>query len=90
MYQIKYSKLAQKQIKKLDRSVQRLLFAWIDKYIEGTTNPRQHGKALIGNHANQWRYRIGDYRLICDIQDEHLIILALEFGHRKTIYKNKS
>ena len=45
---------------------------------------------LKGNRANQWRYRIGDYRLICDIQDEHLIILALEFGHRKTIYKNKS
>ncbi|GGE37019.1 type II toxin-antitoxin system RelE family toxin [Streptococcus himalayensis] len=86
MYSIEYSKKAQKQIKKLDKQIQRLLFAWIDKHLEGTDNPRAHGKGLTGNHANEWRYRIGDYRFICDIQDDKMVILALEFGHRKDIY----
>ncbi|MCI5871282.1 type II toxin-antitoxin system RelE family toxin [Streptococcus sp.] len=86
MYRIEYSKKAQKQIKKLDRQIQRLLFAWIDKHLEGTDNPRSSGKGLTGDHANEWRYRIGDYRLICDIQDDKMIILALEFGHRKDVY----
>ncbi|HEM4761345.1 TPA: type II toxin-antitoxin system RelE/ParE family toxin [Streptococcus suis] len=86
MYHLEYSKKAQKQIKKLDRQIQRLLFAWIDKHLEGTDNPRANGKGLTGNLANEWRYRIGDYRLICDIQDDKLVILALEFGHRKDVY----
>lgn len=87
MYQVRYSKKAQKQIKKLDKSVQRFLFSWIDKHIDGSDKPRQFGKGLSGNHAREWRYRIGDYRLICDIEDDKLIILALEFGHRRDIYK---
>ena len=87
MFHVEYSKKAQRQIKKLDRSVQRLLFAWIDKHLEGTINPRQQGKGLTANRTNQWRYRIGNYRLICDIQDDKAVILALEFGHRSTVYK---
>lgn len=86
MYHIEYSKKAQKQILKLDKPIQRLLFAWIDKHLEGTDNPRAVGKGLTGNRANEWRYRIGDYRLICHIQDDKMIILALEFGHRRDIY----
>lgn len=87
MYQVEYSKRAQRQIRKQDRQIQRLLFAWIDKHLDGIKDPRQHGKGLIGDRSNEWRYRIGDYRLICDIRDDELIILALEFGHRKDIYK---
>lgn len=87
MYQVHYSKRAQKQIKKLDRGVQWLLFSWIDKNLDGTANPRQHGKGLVGDRSNEWRYRIGDYRLICDIQDNKMIILALEVGRRKEVYK---
>lgn len=86
MYRIDYSKRAQRQIRKMDKQVQRLLFAWIDKHLDGTENPRQHGKDLTDNRANEWRYRIGDYRLIYDIQEDKLVILALEFGHRKDIY----
>ncbi|MGT2625490.1 type II toxin-antitoxin system RelE family toxin [Streptococcus thoraltensis] len=85
MYRIEYSKKAQKQIKKLDKQIQRLLFAWIDKHLEGTDNPRANGKDLTGNHASEWRYRIGDYRLICDIQDDKIVILTLEFGHRRDV-----
>ncbi|HFI0632448.1 TPA: type II toxin-antitoxin system RelE/ParE family toxin [Streptococcus suis] len=73
-------------MRKLDKQEQRLLFAWIDKHLEGTDTPRSSGKGLTGYHANEWPYRIGDYRLICDIQGDNLVILVLEFGHRKDIY----
>ncbi|HEM6088688.1 TPA: type II toxin-antitoxin system RelE/ParE family toxin [Streptococcus suis] len=86
MFHVEYSKKVQKQIRKLDKPIQRLLFAWVDKHLDGTVNPRLHGKGLTGDHANEWRYRIGDYRLICDIQDDRMVILALEFGHRRDIY----
>lgn len=66
----------------MNKQVRRLLFAWIDKHLDGTENPRQHGKGLTDKRANEWGYRIGDYRLICDIQEDKLVILALEFGHR--------
>lgn len=68
----------------------RLLFmikAWIDKNLVGCADPRQHGKALTANHSGHWRYRIGDYRLICIIEDDRLVIIALDIGHRSEIYK---
>ena len=86
MYHVEYSKKAQKQIKKLDKQIQRLLFAWIDKHLEGIDNPRANGKGLTGNHANEWRYRIGDYRVVCHIDNGELLITALELGHRNNIY----
>lgn len=89
MYRLELSKRAQKQIKKLDKQIQRLIIAWIDKNLVGTNNPRQHGKGLAGDRSNEWRYRIGDYRLICDIRDKELTILALEVGHRKEIYRTR-
>lgn len=87
MWQVEYSKKAQRQIKKLDKEVQRLLIAWIDKHLEGTDDPRKHGKGLTGDRAREWRYRVGNYRIICDIQDDRMVILALEVGHRKNIYE---
>ncbi|WP_083505612.1 type II toxin-antitoxin system RelE family toxin [Gemelliphila asaccharolytica] len=59
----------------------------MDKNLQNCINPREKGKALSYNRIGQWRYRIGNYRLICEIKDKELIILALEFGHRKNIYK---
>ena len=50
-------------------------------------NPRQWGRALQGERRGLWRYRVGDYRLICDIQDEKITILVLELGHRKDVYR---
>ena len=51
-----------------------------------TENPRAKGKVLVANRTGQWRYRIGAYRVIVNIQDNELIILALEVGHRRDIY----
>ena len=57
------------------------------KNLVGTENPRLHGKGLTANRSGQWRYRIGDYRLICNINDNKLIILALSVGHRRDVNK---
>ena len=62
-----YSKDFQKIFKKLDSSVQKLVASYIKHNLENTDNPRNHGKALIGDKKELWRYRIGNYRLIVEI-----------------------
>ena len=84
-YKVVFSDNALKQLKKLDKHISALIIGWIDKNLEGTNNPRQHGKALVANRNGQWRYRIGDYRAICEIQDNKITILVLEIGHRRSI-----
>lgn len=64
-----------------------MLKALIEKNLVGCTDLRAHGKGLTANRSGQWRYRIGDYRLICLIEDDQLIILALTVGHRSDIYR---
>lgn len=64
-----------------------MLKAWIIKNLEATPDPRLHGKALTANYRGLWRYRIGDYRMICTLEDDRLVILALSVGHRRNIYK---
>lgn len=76
-----------KEFKKLDKYTQRMLKSWIEKNLVDCEDPRLHGKGLTENRSGQWRYRIGDYRIICEIQDDALIILALSVGHRREIYK---
>ena len=80
-YKVFFSDNALKQLKKLDKHISALIIGWIDKNLESTNNPRQHGKALVANRNGQWRYRIGDYRAICEIQDNKITILVLEIGH---------
>lgn len=86
IYKLEVTPRLKKEFKKLDRYTQKMIKAWIDKNLTNCQNPRIHGKQLVGNLAGQWRYRIGDYRLICQIDDGNLIILALTVGHRKNIY----
>ena len=77
-----------KEFKKLDRYTQRMLKSWIEKNLVGCSDPRLHGKGLTANRVGQWRYRIGDYRLICQIDDGKLVILALSVGHRREVYES--
>ena len=74
-----------KEFKKLDKYTQQMIKSWIGKNLQNCENPRAHGKGLTANKSGQWRYRIGDYRLLCLIQDQELIILALTVGHRREI-----
>ncbi|WP_074623842.1 type II toxin-antitoxin system RelE family toxin [Kandleria vitulina] len=82
-YRIETTERFDREFRKLDRYTQRMVKAWIDRNISETDNPRQHGKGLSANRRGQWRYRIGDYRLLCEIQDDRLVILALTIGHRR-------
>ena len=86
-YEIVTTARFDREFKKLDRYTQRMIKAWIEKNLVGCLDPRQHGKGLTANRSGQWRYRIGDYRLICEIQDNELIILALTVGHRRDLYE---
>ena len=86
IYSVETTERFDKEFKKLDRYTQWMIKAWIEKNLEGCEEPRRQGKALTANCKGQWRYRIGDYRLICLIEDNKLIILALSVGHRREIY----
>ena len=85
-FSLKFTERAKKQLKKIDKPTAALIIGWLRRNLEGCTNPRQHGKALVGNHKGQWRYRVGEYRLIAEIQDEEVIILLVEIGHRREVY----
>ena len=87
MWAVEYSAKALRQLRKLDPNQRRILLAWIDKNLQGCQNPRGIGKALSGGLSDQWRYRVGDYRILCDIQDERLVILALNIDHRSRVYR---
>ncbi len=73
---------------KLDRQTQKMVKDWIDKNLEGCVNSRSHGNGLLGNRSGQWRYRIGDYRLLAKIQDSKLVLIFIDIGHRRDVYKN--
>lgn len=84
---IEFSPLAEKQFLKLDKQIQRQIQKFVLQ-LKNLENPRSRGKALVGNLSHLWRYRVADYRLICDIQDEKILVTVLRIGHRKEIYKN--
>ena len=86
-YRVETTARFDKEFKKLDRYTQKMVKAWIEKNLVDCKDPRVHGKGLTANRSGQWRYRIGDYRLICLIEDDKLVILALTIGHRSDIYK---
>lgn len=86
-YRVIISPKAQKQAKKLNKQIANTIINWLLTNVDHTTNPRQHGKALTGHLKGFWRYRVGDYRIICDIKDDELIILAITIAHRREVYK---
>lgn len=87
MYRVDYTDKVQKQFSKLGSNSSEMIRKWIHKNLDGTDNPRLHGKPLVGDFSGKWRYRIGDYRLLAEIRDDELLILALEVGHRMEIYR---
>ncbi len=86
-YRVVFTDKAKKDLKRLDRYTAAMLTGWIRKNLEGCSDPRLHGKALSGDLSDRWRYRIGDYRLIAQIQDDKILILILRVGHRRDIYE---
>ena len=85
-YRLEFTTDVKKQLKKMDKYQATLLTRWLYRNIDGTANPREHGKALSANRAGQWRYRIGNYRVIVEIEDERLVVTAIQVGHRRNVY----
>jgi mRNA interferase RelE/StbE len=85
-YKLEFTKKAQKKFDVLDPSVQRKIRRYLDENVDGSLDPRVVGKGLVENLSGFWRYRIGDYRVVCDIRDDTLLVLAVNVGHRSKIY----
>ena len=86
-YSVVFSKDALKELKKLDKYTASLIVGWVRKNLDGCENPRAHGKGLTANYSGKWRYRVGDYRLLSEIQDDKVVILVLRVAHRSEVYK---
>ena len=84
---IEYAETAKKQLRKLDKLAARRILDFMDERVATSDDPRAMGKALKGPLGDLWRYRVGDYRVICDIQDGRLTILVLQIGNRREIYR---
>jgi mRNA interferase RelE/StbE len=85
-WSIDFEKEALKQFKKIDRNWQGIILDTLEDEISQLDNPRKQWKALVGNRQGLWRYRIGDYRVICEIQEKILTIAVVRVGHRKDVY----
>lgn len=85
-YKVEYLPQVVKTLEKMDKFTKRIIVEWIEKNLEDCKDPRIHGKALAANRKGQRRYRVGDYRIIAEIEDEKLIILVITIGHRREVY----
>ena len=85
-YKVRFTERAKKDLKKIDKHTASLILGWIRKNLEDCENPRLHGKGLTADKSGMWRYRVGDYRILAEIQDGTITILILNVGHRRDIY----
>jgi len=86
-WRVKFTKEASKEFKKIDKGFQKIILKYLKTRVQPFEDPRQFGKGLVGNKSGLWRYRVGDYRIISQIKDEEVLILIIQVGHRKGVYK---
>ncbi|MGH7866533.1 MAG: type II toxin-antitoxin system RelE family toxin [Candidatus Dormibacteraceae bacterium] len=85
-WSIEYDPGALKDLKKLDRAIQREILDYMDRRVATAQDPRDFGKPLRASKFGLWRYRVRDYRIICELQEKRLVVLVVAVGHRSTIY----
>lgn len=85
-WRVEFLATATRELKKLDRQWQAAILDYLEDEIAPLSDPRSRGKALVGDKRGLWRYRVGDHRIVCDIQDERLVIAAVLIGHRSGVY----
>ena len=85
---IEYTDTARRQLRKLDKQMARRILDFMDERVSGRRNPRETGKALTGETLGvYWRYRLGDIRIVCDIQDDRLCVLVIRVRNRREVYR---
>lgn len=87
-WKVEWDDRARKELRKLDSTVQKEILKYLRTRIQGSKNPRVFGQSLSGNKLGLWRYRVGNYRLICRLEDHVLIVFVVGVGHRKEVYEN--
>jgi len=83
----RFDERALKELKKLGHQAQRDIIAYLDERVAGDADPRRFGKGLKADLVGLWRYRVGDYRILCQIKDRELIVLVVAVGHRRDVYE---
>lgn len=86
---IEFDPRVEKELKKLGKAEAKRILDYLRDRVAVADDPRQLGKSLKGELTEYWRYRVGDYRVICELQDQRLVVLALRIGHRKDVYKSR-
>lgn len=85
-WNVEFLDSAKKQLCKIDKRWQGAILDYLEDEIAPLENPRSRGKGLVGDKHGLWRYRVGDYRILCEIRDEELVIAAITIGHRRDVY----
>lgn len=83
---IKWDERVEKDLKKIDKSFQKKIIAYMEKRIAALEDPRVLGKGLMYDKYGLWRYRVENYRIICRIIDKEIEIMVIQVGHRKEVY----
>jgi mRNA interferase RelE/StbE len=86
-WRVEYARSVQKNLSKLDRQVARRIVEFMEYRVASLTDPRSLGSSLMGPLSKFWRYRVGDYRILCELKDDLLIVLVVEVDHRKDVYR---
>lgn len=86
-WKVEYLASAAKSFRKLDPQQRRRIRVYLEERVVSLNDPRQLGKPLRGELTQFWRYRVGDYRVICQIQDDRLVVLVVRVAHRKNVYE---
>ena len=86
---IEYTNTARRNLKRLDKQTAQRIIDYMFTRIATADNPRQQGKPLTGSRSGSWRYRVGDYRIVCKILDNRICVLVLDIGHRSDVYRRK-
>ncbi len=86
-WKIDYTETARNRLRKLDKQTARRIVDYMDERIALLENPRSAGKALTGPMGGLWRYRVGDFRVVCELQDDVMRVLVIEIGNRREVYR---
>jgi len=86
-WNVEFLDTAKRQLAKLDRKWQAAILDYLEDQIATLDDPRSRGKPLVGDRKGLWRYRVGDYRILCELPDDDLIVLVVTIGHRRQVYR---
>ena len=87
-WKVELSEETSRQLDKLDPQIARRILKFLHERVARLDNPRSIGEALRGSKLGEfWKYRVGDYRLICSIEDRRILVLVLRVGHRRDVYE---